>query len=421
MRTTNTEHRASRCVDRRTGRIPHLVAVAGLIVSCGPRARLVAAGSDEEARDERAMLDEVAAHDRLAAAPQSASSGCPLAAPADASDCAASRKVSLGRWSQGFSQHGGADERVDCDNGALIRRVIQRGGDRAIEVYDHGRLTRRFCRLADFSVEERAAYFAEYAEMRGELPATVRRLLVVLRQTDPTEYRIFLDLRDRATFVFFATRDDADPFGNLEAAVHESLHRLNHEASDASEWRLRTLDGGRVSVPVGGTFPISEIAADVDGAAEFVAYRGPYLTGDGGAQGLPVLLDELDAYTHSVNTTVQVADAVGSLRGTNRGLPAMMYFLEAYLARAESLHPDVWARVASQEYANAIVRLWMQAGEVVCRACKAEKAVIDPEEIVLVFREARLRPLRTLSRGLGDGAPADLAAALDCCDLRVVH
>ncbi|MEM9860539.1 MAG: hypothetical protein AAF938_02885 [Myxococcota bacterium] len=93
-------------------------------------------------------------------------------------------------------------------------------------------------------------------------------------------------------------------------------------------------------------------------------YQSTYLEGDSGAQGFLNLLNELNAYVHTLAAATCVRDlyrAHGS-RSVRDGVLAMLEFVGAYLRLARTDEPAVYAGLQERpEYARFILDQWERA------------------------------------------------------------
>jgi hypothetical protein len=149
----------------------------------------------------------------------------------------------------------------------------------------------------------------------------------------------------------------------FEAAVHEGSH----------VWGAKRFAGGNVSYSVrpGLTietrrlqnFDRSEVMALLpEGASD--TYASTYLAGRSGAQGFNTLLDELNAYAHSLASRFCTRDllAPGTRVSARDGVLAMMLYVELYLGIAREKHAaDYAAIVKDAGHRRLIVTDWNRA------------------------------------------------------------
>jgi hypothetical protein len=148
-------------------------------------------------------------------------------------------------------------------------------------------------------------------------------------------FSIYQRIKDKTFFLSWISCDEAD-FG-LPTAVHESVHFITAE-SDA----FPLVGGGDIKRPdVSGFFAPSLIAGKFK-KNEFVStYLRP--GGASSATDFLYLLDELNAYTHDLNTAVTLSsratDETDVQVDHRDGLAALMAFVALYAQRAEESEP----------------------------------------------------------------------------------
>jgi hypothetical protein len=187
-----------------------------------------------------------------------------------------------------------------------------------------------------------------------------------LRVAAPAGFAIYQQIKDKKFFLNWISCDDAEL--GLSTAVHESVHFITGE-SDA----FPLVDGGEIKRPheVSRFFAPSLIAGKFR-ANDFVAN---YLRAGSGSSSADFLylLDELNAYTHDLNTAV-------SLRSQARvepdeqvdhrdGLAALMAFLAVYAERAEESDPATWRGLQQPRVARTVSELWGRAEKVMAASC----------------------------------------------------
>lgn len=163
---------------------------------------------------------------------------------------------------------------------------------------------------------------------------------------------------------FLAAPDSFDGVASrFDAAVHEGAHL----------WGVRKFNGRTQTYPVRSdlsveakllkTFFWSEIRAHhVDPKAD--TYARIYLEGPSGAQGFNTLLDEYNAYAHSLASRWCTRDLLppGSRVSARDGILTMMYYLESYLAIARTEHPKDYAAIlADPGLRRVVLTVWDRA------------------------------------------------------------
>lgn len=153
----------------------------------------------------------------------------------------------------------------------------------------------------------------------------------------------------------------------LPHVVHEMNHQLGMQEGvlktgfDRYAYVVRsdlTLEAAYLE-----TFPRREIARYVTGPLENM-YKDVYLSGASGEQGFQNLLDEVNAYTHSLFSAYGVHDqSPAGRRSSHRdGLVTFLMYTQLYLRHAREHHPDDWQRLHDDADMRAIVAvLWDRA------------------------------------------------------------
>ena len=191
-------------------------------------------------------------------------------------------------------------------------------------------------------------------------PAAIERL----RAAAPEGFAIYQAIRDKKFFLGWISCDEAQ-FG-LPTAVHESLHYI---AAETDAFPL--VHGGQVKRPhqVSGFFAPSLIAGKF-AASDFVTtYLRPGSASS--ASDFLYLLDELNAYTHDLNTAVNLARTVepGDQVDHRDGLAALMAFVALYVERAAESEPATWSGLQQPRVAKAVSELWGRAEKVMASSC----------------------------------------------------
>lgn len=195
-------------------------------------------------------------------------------------------------------------------------------------------------------------------------PACRDAALETLRAASPNGYAVFQRVKDKG--FFFTWIDCADAQLGLPNAVHESVHYVTAE-TDA----FPLVGGGEVRRP----HAVSRFFAPSRIAEKFKAsdFRSTYL-GRGGASSATdflYLLDELNAYTHDLDTAVRLKH----LRSENEdvshrdGLAAVMAFVAVYVQTAEESEPATWSGLRQPEAARVVSELWGRAETVMASSC----------------------------------------------------
>ena len=129
---------------------------------------------------------------------------------------------------------------------------------------------------------------------------------------------------------------------SLMTMCHEETHGYDYEHAGAGDHAYTMGDGMIVHVPVGKTFPRSEVLALItDGSTSL--YDDTYLKGSMGSYDFADMNDELNAYTNGLAclTTVQEHETSGI--SARDGSVAHILYLQLYLRIARASHPDVYS------------------------------------------------------------------------------
>ncbi len=245
------------------------------------------------------------------------------------------------------------------------------------------------CELTDVSAVE-AAHDSAKPRATLEALATVRYPmgLAFIKAQDESALTAWLTGAPE-TFAGVASRFDT--------VVHEGSHI----------WRSKRFDGRREVFPVRGdltietkrlaTFHRSEIlSVHVDRAAD--SYASTYLEGASGAQGFQTLLDEYQAYTHSLASRYCIRDLLPASQRTSArdGILTMMYYVETYLALAREKHPkDYFAILGDPGHRKMILTVWERA-EFWLRKSKGQRAlgISDAKIATWVYEPSRLAEIQ---------------------------
>ncbi len=167
---------------------------------------------------------------------------------------------------------------------------------------------------------------------------------------------------------FFKTwLDCSDPQFELSTAVHESVHLIT---SDRDAFPL--VNGGEVKRPneVSAFTPPEKVGYRFPGDDEYAkTYLRPGRASS--AQNFLYLMDELNAYTHDLNTAVYLKNYTSADRSSDHrdGLAALMAFVATYLQEAKSRYPSTWNGLQSPKVAKTLAILWAQAEKVMQSSC----------------------------------------------------
>lgn len=178
---------------------------------------------------------------------------------------------------------------------------------------------------------------------------------VVGELADPNHFDVWFQM---------GTSDWSQVVTSLSSAVHESVHMLGFQAFDPRSHRYPVDVDTFLSFETPSTMDRSRILEELPGSLSDLSYNQTYLTGDSGAQGYALLLDEFNAYTWSLLTELAFADQRPSNMTVSArdGILAFMLYLETYLALAQSEEPSTYeAIVGSAEIRAVTIALWDRA------------------------------------------------------------
>lgn len=211
----------------------------------------------------------------------------------------------------------------------------------------------------------------------------------------------FLQVQDDKQLLVWFTRAPETFDGvasRFDAAVHEGAHLWGIKRFNPSTQTYPVRDGLAIVARRMKSFPWREILTrHVDVAAD--TYAKTYLEGPSGEQGVNTLLDEYDAYAHSLAARYCTRDLLspGSRVSARDGMLTMMYYLETYLAIARTAHPaDHAAILADAGQRRVIVTVWDRAEHWLRKSASIpslgihddviEGWVYDPERLAEVAR-----------------------------------
>lgn len=223
-------------------------------------------------------------------------------------------------------------------------------------------------------------------------------MLEVLRRRYPTGHHIVTSLQDSkgkaTTWTSGQTATFMDLVGALETTVHEMNHELGFQEgfipTIGKRYFYEVRDDLRVTVDVVPTFNRSEIAPYVTGPLDN-QYKSIYLTGQSGQQGFYTLLDEFNAYTHSLFTGYGTYDLYPASRHiSNRdGLVTFMMYTEFYLRHARTKHPADYKALRARAETKDLVRLlWDRANFILDTTADIPSLALRAEVIEAEMRKA---------------------------------
>jgi hypothetical protein len=225
-------------------------------------------------------------------------------------------------------------------------------------------------------------------------PAAIERL----RAASPQGFAVYQAIKDKSFFVGWLSCDEAEL--GLPTAVHESVHYITAEI-DA----FPLVGGGQVGRPheVSKFFAPSRIAGQFKPNDFVTTYLQPGSASSAGD--FLYLLDELNAYTHDLDTAVAlsrsratVADGEGDVDHRD-GLAALMAFVALYLVHAEESEPATWRGLREPRVAATVSALWGRAETVMASSCGIPN--FGSEDKTLIHQFCQSRPQAALQKLLG--------------------
>ncbi|KQT89038.1 hypothetical protein [Methylobacterium sp. Leaf466] len=219
------------------------------------------------------------------------------------------------------------------------------------------------------------------------------RAVDVLKAASPNGYSVFRAIADKAFFRTWIDCEDAQYA--LPTAVHESVHMLT---ADGDAYPL--VGGGAVGRPPEGTalFAPARIARQFRPGLFVTTYLRA--GGATSATDFRYLLDELNAYTHDLDTALALDDLrTPDRRPSHRdGLSALMSFVALYVEAAEA-DPVAWAALRRPDTKAAVSALWGQAERTMVASCRIPD--LGTEDRMFLAKLCGRGPQAALERLLG--------------------
>src|SRR3954454_20964590 len=231
------------------------------------------------------------------------------------------------------------------------------------------------------------------AAAAGDLRASA---LERLRAAAPEGFAIYQTIKDKTFFLGWISCDEKQL--GLSTAVHESVHYITAEL-DA----FPLLHGGQLKRPheVSAFFAPQLIATKFKGNDFVTTYLRPGSASS--ATDFLYLLDELNAYTHDLNTAVNLSRWRGVERGDEvdhrDGLAALMAFVALYAERAEQSEPATWRGLREPRVAKAVSELWGRAEQVMASSCGIPNFGTEDKSLIRQF--CQRGPQAALSQIIG--------------------
>lgn len=210
-----------------------------------------------------------------------------------------------------------------------------------------------------------AAFFISPAALAASTSDCKPQALRDLSRLSPEGHAVYTAAKDKAFFTRWITCDDVQL--GLATAVHETVHMITEE-KDA----FPLIDGGSIkrAHAVSRFFPPREISKQFDRNSTYVqTYLLPGAASS--ADDFLYLLDELNAYTHDLNSVIQLQSLQNpEFQVDHRdGLASLMAFVMAYADTAQRQKPKTWEGLQRPEIRQVVQKLWSQAESVLAKSC----------------------------------------------------
>ncbi|MEA2835502.1 MAG: hypothetical protein QOD89_52 [Bradyrhizobium sp.] len=218
---------------------------------------------------------------------------------------------------------------------------------------------------------------AEAGECR---PGAIERL----RASAPEGFAIYQAIKDKKFFLGWISCDEAQL--GLPTAVHESVHYITAEL-DA----FPLVHGGQLKRPheVSAFYAPQLIAAKFKPNDFVTTYLRPGSASS--STDFLYLLDELNAYTHDLNTAVDLSRSRGAVEQVDGqvdhrdGLAALMAFVALYAERAEQSEPATWSGLLEPRVARTVSELWGRAERVMASSCGIPNFGTEDKSLIRQF------------------------------------
>jgi hypothetical protein len=223
-------------------------------------------------------------------------------------------------------------------------------------------------------------------------PGAIERL----RASAPEGFAIYQAINDKKFFLDWISCGEAQL--GLPTAVHESVHYITAEL-DA----FPLVQGGQVKRPheVSAFFAPQLIAGKFKANDFVTTYLRPGSASS--STDFLYLLDELNAYTHDLNTAVNLNRSRGVEHGDEvdhrDGLAALMAFVALYAERAEQSEPATWRGLLEPRVARTVSELWGRAEEVMASSCGIPNFGTEDKSLIRQFCQSG--PQASLQKILG--------------------
>ncbi len=188
-----------------------------------------------------------------------------------------------------------------------------------------------------------------------------------------------------------------DLLGRVGVTVHEMDHQLGWQqgilATGLQSYAYVLRDDLTLLVPRIETYPRAEIAQYLVGALDN-QYRPIYLEGQSGQQGFLTVLDEFNAYTHSLFVGYGLHDQTpaGRRQSDRDGLVTFMLYTQLYLRHGRNNHPGDYDKLkAEPEIRDAVRTLWARANFILDVTEDISSLSLDPAAVEAEMRKAEMQ------------------------------
>jgi hypothetical protein len=217
-----------------------------------------------------------------------------------------------------------------------------------------------------------------------------------LRASAPEGFAIYQAIKDKKFFLGWISCGEAQL--GLPTAVHESVHYI---AAELDAFPL--VEGGQLKRPheVSAFFAPQLIATKFKANDFVTTYLRPGSASS--STDFLYLLDELNAYTHDLNTAVSLKRSRGVEHGDEvdhrDGLAALMAFTALYAERAEQSEPATWRGLLEPRVAKTVSELWGRAEKVMASSCGIPNFGTEDKSLIRQFCQSG--PQASLQKILG--------------------
>ncbi|MEJ5027448.1 hypothetical protein [Brucella anthropi] len=194
-----------------------------------------------------------------------------------------------------------------------------------------------------------------------------------LRSSVPEGYRVFEAMHDKEQFYSWFKCSDIQL--DLATAVHESIHIITEERDAypliSAKSIPRLQETSVLPPPKGVTVMVRKAFGDEDIFVQTYLAPGPTVATS--SDDFTYLLDELNAFSHDLNTATKLEHTRDYQAGTQvdhrDGLAAMMAFIVAYTSYVFDTEPASWRKFQSDGVRQTLQILWKQGEDVLTASC----------------------------------------------------